>query len=296
MLTQGILYIATNKKKYINFANISAKSVRKVWPEISITICTNMGKYAHRNLFDRILDPPELSNKPFRDWVAALKPSLYDKTVVLDADTYVCYPFQEIFDALDKIDLMATLSMGQRFYGNRIPKGFYELSTGVVAIKKSANIDKFLDDWYSEFSNPERKTNNDQESFRSALYHSENIKFAPLPNEYNFKPRLPMTYRGLVKIIHTNYYKKLDYEKLGKLLNQLPNKTNKTNKTNKSKLTFTPRHQMTYRGSVKIIYTNYYEKLGKLLNQRRRRGAKQLPNKSKLTFKHYIPPYYVEVV
>jgi hypothetical protein len=220
-MKRGIIYAAVHRHKYLSFAIRSAISLRKVWPDMSVSIFTELK--VDSDVFDHVIRPTKLTRRGFLDSVRALQHQPYDRVVMLDSDTYVYEPFPEIFDTLDKIDVMATLSKNQKFIDTKIPYGFYELSTGFVAIKKSPRTTGFIDNWVSMMTRrPYSAKFDDQAMFRTTLYNSENIRFAVLPDEYNFRPRQPCLIKGKVRVIHTNLRggKDLDWAKLGKKLNR----------------------------------------------------------------------------
>src|SRR5690606_24189743 len=80
----------------------------------------------------------------------------YDKTLFLDADTFVCDDVSELFVLLERFDL-AVAQDTYRIYSydyailkehfHKIPVSSPVLNTGVIVYKRSSAIDCFFADW-----------------------------------------------------------------------------------------------------------------------------------------------------
>src|SRR4051794_36940264 len=90
----GILYVATGQN-YLDEAEHSARSVRRVSPELPLAIVSDC--VPSQELFDVHLQitRPEYS---FIDKIGALALSPFEKTLFLDTDTFAMGPLANIFE------------------------------------------------------------------------------------------------------------------------------------------------------------------------------------------------------
>ena len=209
---RGILYIATGSS-YLTEAVGSAQSVRAVWPGIRLALITDTppppGCFDHVEIVEAersSLDKPRLIGR-----------SPFEQTIFLDADTYCCAPLAELFDQLDRFELLAALEDGrfstkvdpasgeERFVRvPGIPELFPELNTGVIAFRRTPATSALFERWiagYDEVLNGPLADYHDQPSFRAAIYRST-VQFGVLPSEYNFRLDCPGKARTQIKIIH----------------------------------------------------------------------------------------------
>jgi hypothetical protein len=76
------------------------------------------------------------------------------------------------------------------------------MNTGVVAFKRSARTDAFFAAWLRSYQEDvDCLENNDQTSFREALYSSD-LRIATLTPEYNYRFRKRLCINGTLKILH----------------------------------------------------------------------------------------------
>ena len=149
----GYIYVASNSvggvkgTDYVKEATFSAESVRKVDPEAQICLFTD--KPYDNPVFNEV----KIVEMSLRCKQACLEQSPYDKTILLDTDTYVNHDIRDLFDMLDKYELVGCPDYSRKRifpkiteYMN-IPYGFSELNTGVVGFKKSVGFKRFIDLW-----------------------------------------------------------------------------------------------------------------------------------------------------
>ena len=202
---KGIVYIATGDK-FIKEATLSAKSVKKHMPEVSITLMTD--KILDINLFDNIIEIEKPRND-FGDQVFHMKRTPYKKTIFLDSDIYLDDTIEDLFEILNDFDLAACHN--QTNYSseridipeiNNIPACFPEYNSGVVAFNKNDKVINFLSQWENYYNKVLKKGQiHNQAAFRSALYYSD-LRIATLPQEYNCVIRRPGCVNGRVKVFH----------------------------------------------------------------------------------------------
>jgi hypothetical protein len=209
---RGILYIATGPS-YVAEAIGAARSVKEVWPGISLGLITDVppppGCFDHVEIVE--------AERSSRDKPSLIGRSPFEQTIFLDADTYCCAPFPELFDQLDRFELLAALEdcrfstkfdplTGEERFVQvpGIPESFPELNTGVMAFRRTAATTALFERWiaeYDEVLNGPLSDYHDQPSFRAAIYRST-VPFGVLPSEYNFRLGCPGSARTRIKIIH----------------------------------------------------------------------------------------------
>jgi len=209
---RGILFIATGPA-FLAEAIGAARSVREVWPDIPLAVIADEAPPA--GCFDHVEIVAAERNS--RDKPRLMGRSPFEQTIFLDADTYCCAAFPELFDQLDRFELLAAYD-DSRFSTKvdprtgaehfvkvpGIPECFPELNTGVMAFRRTAATAALFKRWiavYDEVLNGKLADYHDQPSFRASIYHSD-VRFGILPSEYNFRLGCPGSARTQIKIIH----------------------------------------------------------------------------------------------
>lgn len=207
---RGILYVASGAVCRAE-AVLSARSVRAAWPDIPIAIITD--DRIEGDCFDQIQIVAAEDDNLVK--VRYLAQSPFDRTILLDADTYCLHPFPEVFDLLDRFDLAVAQEAGRfatrwvdgteiSIRAQEIPECVPELNTGVLAFRRRPNVLKLFERWLvlaEEARAAPVPHTQDQPAFRRALYESD-VRVAVLPPEYNFRLICPGFARRAIKIIH----------------------------------------------------------------------------------------------
>ena len=193
--------INIKKNYYLNLAIRSAKSIKTYMPDLPITLFTNIN---HDLLvdtpFDNFMNIPVHIDDMWISKFECLKISPYDQTVHMDADTYVCDQFYEVFDSLERYDLASTMSVSwntRKMFN--VPDSFPELAFGVFWWRKNEVVNEFFDNTIELLK--KRKNGCDEPFVRTALYNSD-VKFYVLPWEYNCLYTHPVYLFGKVKVMH----------------------------------------------------------------------------------------------
>jgi len=208
----GVIYIVVNKKKdssdngtirsQYNPAVVSAKSVKKYHPDLNITLYSNLD-IEFDDVFDNIVKVDKLETHHMiwqKKW-EYLSMSPYDISLHLDADTYACDDFSEIFQLMDHFDM--SIPMSPHYFSRSIrgvPVCFPELAGGVVLWKKNDKTKKFIEDMIEELKF-KRRYCTDELYIRKLLYNSD-IRYSVLPMEYNCVLTHPGYLFGKIKIAH----------------------------------------------------------------------------------------------
>jgi hypothetical protein len=204
----GAIYIITQDSRYTGLLLNSAASLKRVMPDLPITVFTQFP--LESSDFERVIRV-DGSQDGFYDKTLLMQQTPYERTLFVDADTYIVEPVPELFTMLDQFDFAATHEEYQntdwhnRYPRPDIPPSFPEFNTGILAYRRSSRMDGVLKDWsdlYHSFleNHPGQKIN-DQPFFRAAVY-SNQVCIATLTREYNCKFRGQGYLNGRVKILH----------------------------------------------------------------------------------------------
>ncbi len=218
--SRGFLYTAFGAK-YVAEARISARSVKRADPDAKICVVTDQAMQPDAE-FDIVLP---ITAAATNETYAALDSGAYyrkieqfarspfDRTIYLDSDTYVTAPLTEVFDLLERYDLLVTpdgnAEVNYRFEQTEapftsIPKAFGAFNTGVFAFRKSDAALGFLRRWQQNHEAHVRQhTTNDQPGFRLSLYQSD-VRYHVLPVTYNWFAWIPyfIPSGGRVMVMH----------------------------------------------------------------------------------------------
>jgi hypothetical protein len=226
-MTTGAIYIITQDSRYTGLLLNSAASLKRVMPDLPITVFTQFPLESPD--FERVIHV-DGSQDGFYDKTLFIQQTPYERTLFIDADTYVVEPVRELFTILDQFDFAATheeylnTDWWNRYPRPDIPPSFPEFNTGILAYKRSLRMDGALKEWsrmYQSFleSHPGQKIN-DQPFFRAAVYGNP-VRIATLTREYNCKFRGQGYLNGRAKILHGHVNLQLEKAFVGKALDAL---------------------------------------------------------------------------
>lgn len=179
---------------YIQEAAGAAKSLKRHMPDVTTCLftCANF-----KEGFDRI--GTVSSRRGNEGWYTTLvrwcRESLElvpdgEKCLYFDTDVYIIAPLYDLYDLLDKYDIIATHAPARYTQPLTpmpvdIPDAFPELNIGVLGFNNNAAINELFSDWaFRQVSG--QYGNNDQRSLRAALWDSD-AKLYVFPPEYNFR-------------------------------------------------------------------------------------------------------------
>lgn len=179
MIDRGLILTAVGER-YKEEALASAKRIRHIWPEIDVTVFQ-----------------AEPDDRPVQLWrMESMAKSPYERTLSLDADTWMVDPVPELFEVLDQFDCALPTAPIRHVYPTDTPECFYEFCPAVFAYRRSDAMSDFFEDWGRRFrkhyqerqgvSHPEIGWFHSQPSFTEAIYHSD-LRIAPLQQEYNWQ-------------------------------------------------------------------------------------------------------------
>jgi hypothetical protein len=212
-MVRGVVYVATGEK-FIAEAIYSAASVKAIHPDLSLTLFTDAD--TKPDLFDKVI-PTNSIQHPFLTKVACMSQRVYDETLYLDTDTYVCGDLNGLFSILERFDWGTTVAPARFDWADSkllgdiltpIPASFPQPNTGVIVFRHSRHMESFFNIWVEQFRYYLDQANkrgvnhvNDQTPCREALYLS-NLRIAAIPPEYNCRLQYPGQLHGPVHIMH----------------------------------------------------------------------------------------------
>lgn len=202
-MSKGVIYIASGMS-YIQKAATSAESLRTHNRELPITLFTD--ESVESPAFDEVVNvDTDIVKKG--DSILSREHMRYDKTLFLDADTYVAADISDVFAALDRFDIVAAHNEARSWYheeiyeqaGVNLPECFPEYNSGVVGYNDNRKVRQLFDRWNKAYTQLGYERN--QPAFRIALYDSD-VNLGTLPPEYNFMTHTIGFASGEVKILH----------------------------------------------------------------------------------------------
>ncbi|MCZ7545715.1 MAG: hypothetical protein M5R40_20340 [Anaerolineae bacterium] len=98
---EGAIYVATGAK-HIMRAVRSASSLKQVMPGIHVSIFAD--EPVEHGVFDAVI-PVEVAEHDMMDKIRYMRLTPYDRSLFLDADTFVCDDVSELFVLLERFDL-----------------------------------------------------------------------------------------------------------------------------------------------------------------------------------------------
>jgi len=129
--------------------------------------------------------------------------SLEGNILCLDCDTFACGPMDEIFELLDKYDLVgAHAPARQTTKAKDVPEAFPEINIGVMAFKNNKEVRELFADWLKKYeADPKFYGDNDQGPLREALWEWDGRLYI-IPPEYNCRWMFGGYAAGPVRMLH----------------------------------------------------------------------------------------------
>jgi hypothetical protein len=201
MKTTGCVYFVIKSFRYLDKCIISATSLKKHMPYMRTDLYTDLAiDKVSFSCFDNIY----LTETPEHIWpykYECLLKSPYEHTLHLDSDTYIVEDFSEVFQMLDRFDIVMPLSV--HYISSKVsnvPDCFPEPAGGFMVWEKNAKTTKFFEDVRQAKIN--KRKGSDEPFLRWVLYHSPEIQFGVIPQEYNCVYAHPGYLFGKVKVMH----------------------------------------------------------------------------------------------
>lgn len=193
----GFLLIA-NGDEYLKQASLAARRVKQV-TDYPVGIVTD--QKVDDECFDKVIrdENPAYS---FWDKPRNIARTPFERTIYIDADFYVSQRTTELFELLDKTEMVMCLDERtvereetREIFDNRVPLAFPEFNTGLIAYNRD-RISSFAERWKELYGSTHEP---DQYSFLAAVYDTE-VDYTAVSKNYNVIP--PNYVRGEVHGIH----------------------------------------------------------------------------------------------
>jgi hypothetical protein len=231
-MKRAILYQASRKPEYFEWARLSAKSAKKQMPDVDTILVTDLSLPKCR-WFDTVI-----RREPVKERDVLLPPlwllpkERYDSAFYTGADSYICKPLYDVFELVEnpKFDIALVHTSGRirdtNYPSPSVPKAYPYYGGALIAFQDCKKVRKFFDDWRAIFDEHKVKYREqqmrqgprfcDQGPMRVALYHSD-LNVVGLERHYCTKPGAVVVSRW-VRLITTPKTK--HPEKLAKLVNR----------------------------------------------------------------------------
>lgn len=200
-------------ERYYQEAQRSAASVQKHMPDVTTHIFL-VGERKHSEwYYDQIRTLCEVLEQ------------LPDgaKVLWLDSDTYLCEPVDDLFEMLERFDMVLAHAPGHYTAPTvaKIPEAFPEFNIGVIAMRNDEDVRATWGLVYeNQCNHAEVYGDNDQAALREVLYYNtEWFDVAVMPCEYNFRFQFGGQVRDRVKILHGHAPDAETYEALAASIN-----------------------------------------------------------------------------
>lgn len=145
----------------------------------------------------------------YEGFIETLQASLkwgYEQYLSLDSDTYLCEPVYDLFEVLEKYDVVSTHAPARQTTDMpaepKIPDAFTECNTGVLGYANTSQVHQLFDWWLEEYhKNLKVSGDNDQSALRLAMWQQGTAVYI-MPPEMNARVGFGGFFAGRVKILH----------------------------------------------------------------------------------------------
>lgn len=195
--------------RYIREARNSSRELGEVMPDLHRILFTTQDTV--KTDFDKVaILPPRVGEYWYLDSVRYFNMAFellsdYDECLYLDSDTNFLAPFPELFEMLERFDIVAPMG-SRRVTGatyKKLPNCFPEYEIGVVAFKRNDVVKRLFKKWKElHWAHPEVYGNNDMRSFREAVWEMPDLKIERIPSEYALRWGFGVFMSLPVKILH----------------------------------------------------------------------------------------------
>ena len=203
-VTAGVIYFVTSKSWRMFHYGMAVKSVQSLkqhMPWLETLLFTNIEKITTEH-FDRVI----YTGYPEKMWVykwECLQKSPFDYTLHLDADTYICSDFSEVFEMMKRFDLVTCLSphygLDEKIPG--VPSCYPEPAGGFLLWRKNKETSRWIDRTLQLLRARRRFFRADEPTIRQSMFESD-MQIGIIPWEYTCVYGVPGYLESKVKIMH----------------------------------------------------------------------------------------------
>lgn len=160
-------------------------------PGLPIAIFTDQTE-VDRSVFDQVYQIEQPVRNEFdKQW--GFRCPLFEFNLFLDCDTWICRPFDELFELLERFDVGA---VRESFCGSRAgrPDCFDDFNAGMILFRRTPATERMLARWYELTC--ERLANrqlrySDQPALSLAMYETQGLSVYVLGDHYNLRLNVP---------------------------------------------------------------------------------------------------------
>ena len=207
------------------YAEQAAESATSMKEHMDIECILASDCTQERSPFDRIIEVPSRDDEPWylnsvRHYNTVLQTLQTDEKIMfLDTDCYVCSPFDDLFEVLDRYDIIGTHGVARHTAATfeELPNAFPEICIGMLAVKNNAMVKLLFEEWLNLYiEHVEVYGSNDQGPLREALWNNQDVKLYVCTPEYHCRWPFGTYLAGIAKIIHG---RNMDQREVAKQIN-----------------------------------------------------------------------------
>lgn len=210
MKKRGVIYVATGKG-YTNMALASAQTVKQWHPTLAIHLFTDQ-----KRIQSSFIDSYALIENPNRrSKIEYLQQSPFEETLFLDADTRLIHSLGDIFDWLNRHDVvMAHAQRRNTFATNQTWKAdvsntYVQFNSGIIVYRNTQKLRQLFTAWQQAYTKTAFRL--DQVTLRELCWES-GLSIGILPPYYNIRDEKYIDFwqkQGHpVKLLHLDSYKR----------------------------------------------------------------------------------------
>lgn len=208
-MNRVVFWIESGDQRYVEEARRCSIELHGLMPELERVLFTPDD--VDGDGFDRVaMLPPRIARHWFLDSIRYFNMAYdlldeYDTCLYLDSDVNFLAPFPELFRMTERFDVVAAI--GSRRITSptvqELPACFPEYELGVILFKRNDAVKELFDEWQRlHWTYPYIYGNNDQPSFREAVWNTPDVKVERIPSEYALRWPFGVFMALQVKILH----------------------------------------------------------------------------------------------
>ena len=204
-----VFWISSGEKRFTEEARSCSIELHGIMPELERVLFTT--DETSSDGFDRVaMLPPRIGEYWYLDRIRYHNMAFdlleeYDACLYFDSDVNFISPFPELFRMMERFDIVAPVGSRRVTGGTfkELPPCFPEYELGVILFKRNARVKAMFREWeHLHWAHPEIYGNNDQRSFREAVWNSPDLKIERIPTEYALRWPFGVYMSLEVKILH----------------------------------------------------------------------------------------------
>lgn len=208
----AVVWIAGGRNYAEDAHDPSARTVAQHMPNVARILITDESTAGLPN-FTRAYHGPRrhhpdlwyLDSVKWCEWFLKRQPE-GARFIFLDTDTYCTAPMYDVFDLLERFDLVGTHGITRHTTGTaeRIPDSFPELEIGMLGVVNNERSRALFKLWLELYeANIGAYGNNDQGPLREALWNSPELRFYVVTPEYHCRAGFGAYLAGRCRLVHS---------------------------------------------------------------------------------------------